>query len=498
MSEISFNTVPPNTRVPGFYPELDNSKANSGNVAFKSLLFASKTSEGSAIEGEIELVTRLKTAQELFGKGSDAAMACDIWFKNSVQPLWVMPVDDNSAGVAAQYAVTFSGTASGASTAAVLIAGKRFTFGIASGDDAAAVAQSFYDAIIGDANLPVTASISGDAVTFTAKNKGLNGNEIGFDFNSNGRENGEYFTGTTSVAVARSVDGAGNPDLFSLISKMGDEVYSMIILAYSDVANLNYFEEELADTETGRWGGLRKLYGHVFYGKSGSYADLITHSSARNNQHESVVALQSANQPMYLWATAAVAIIAPEAEQDPARPFQNLGLYGLTAPKKSSRFTNFPEKNLMLSSGISTFDFTSSDAPLIQRMVTAYLENDSGDADDSYLDLNTMFISEFRLRRIRSLWNSHFPRHKLAKDGTIGDNIMTPSLAENWFFARYQEDIDAGICQDMDAYKSLIKSKISADNPDRLDVLETPIYINGMRVAGLLSSFIFTSSKESA
>ena len=489
---ISFNTIPASTKIPGFYPELDNSLANSGNVAFKSLLFASKTIDGSAIEGEIELVTSFKTAQDLFGKGSDAAMACEIWFKNSVQPLWVMPVDDNSAGVAAQYAVTFSGVASGASSAAVLIAGKRFTFGIASGDDAAAVAQSFYDSIIGDANLPVTAAISGDTVTFTAKNKGLNGNEVGFDFNANGRVNGEYFTGTTAVAVARSIDGAGNPDLLSLISKMGDEVYSMIVLAYSDAANLDYFEEELADTETGRWGGLRQLYGHVFYGKSGSYADLITHSLTRNNQHESVVALQAANQPMYLWATATVAMIAPEAEQDPARPFQNLELYGLIAPKTTNQFLDFPEKNLMLSSGISTFHFSDSGDVFIQRMVTAYRENDSGDADDSYLDLNTMFISEYRLRRVRALWNSHFPRHKLAKDDTIGDNIMTPKLAKDWFCARYQEDIESGICQDMASYKQEIRVEIDSDDSNRLDVWEVPMYISGLRVTALKSSFIFS------
>ena len=86
---------------------------------------------------------------------------------------------------------------------------------------------------------------------------------------------------------------------------------------------------------------------------------------------------------------AAVTAALDAAEPDPARPRQTLALPGVLPPAPAERFTR-EERNLLLFDGISTLYADAGDVVRIERLITSYQESPTGEADISYLDIETV------------------------------------------------------------------------------------------------------------
>jgi phage tail sheath gpL-like len=397
MSQISFELIPNNWRVPGAYAEINNSFAIQGLVGqpYTVLIIGQMLSTGTATALEPMQVTNVNQANDYYGAGSMLAKMVARYKDNDQSTKTVcIGVEDDTSAAAAEGSITFTGTATQAGTIELYIAGTRIKAGVSAGDNATAIATAVNTAIATNSLVPVTSSVAAGKVTLTAKHKGENGNAIDVRFN--------YYTGQkipagVTTAITLMNGGATNPEISSVITAMGDTWYNTIVMPWTDAANLTALEQELSD----RYGPMKAIDGIAIAAHRSNHAGLTTLGQSRNNPHCSV--FESNGYPINPEERAAMltARISFAAQNDPARPFQTLSLKDDMPPKESDRFTMY-ERNLLLFDGISTTTVDAGGVVRIERAITTYTENQFGGPDPSYLDINTLFTLSY----LRYTWRA--------------------------------------------------------------------------------------------
>uniref|UniRef100_UPI001968612B phage tail sheath subtilisin-like domain-containing protein n=1 Tax=Pseudomonas viridiflava TaxID=33069 RepID=UPI001968612B len=160
----------------------------------------------------------------------------------------------------------------------------------------------------------------------------------------------------------------------------------------------------------GRWSWARQLYGHVCSAKRGTVGTLVAAGQLRNDQHITIQAVEmAAPQPVWLQAAALAARTAVFISADASRPTQSGTMPGLDPAPASQRFT-LTERESLLRYGIATAYYEGGYVR-IQRSITTYQKNAYGQADNSYLDSETMHQSAFIIRRLQGVITSKYGRH---------------------------------------------------------------------------------------
>lgn len=494
---VSFNTIPSGIRVPLFYAEMDNSAAATPTDESKSLLIGQML-DGTAEVGVPVTVSTAAMAKKLFGRGSMLARMVEAYRTvDSFGQLVCIPVKDGLSAGAATGKAEVKGEALEAGTLSFYIGGERIQVAVKTGDAGETVAIALSDAISLKKDLPVTAGAVSGVVTFTAKTKGTVGNGIQLGVNLRGLINGEAMPAGISVKITAMNGGTVDPEVADAIKAMGDEAYDFIGCPYADTAVLDAFQTEMNDT-SGRWSPYRMLFGHVYTAKRGDINTLKSFGTARNDQHATIVGVEPAMPTAVEEVLAAyLARTAVFISADPARPTQTGALTGVMASAVGKRFI-LTERQTLLENGIATLT-TVSGTVQIERAVTTYQRNAMGDADASYLDSETLHTSAYILRRLKSIITSKYARHKLADDGTrygAGQAIVTPSVIKGELVAEYARLELKGICENRDLFKAHLIVERNADNPNRLDVLFPPDYVNQLRIFALLNQFRLQYSEE--
>lgn len=370
---------------------------------------------------------------------------------------------------------------------------------VVNGDDVAAVAASIKDAITADVSLPFTASSAAGVVTLTARHKGLSGNEIPVTLNYYGFGGGEVLPAGIQIAVAVGAAGTGAPVLTGAMAAMADEPFDYIGHPFNDTASVNTFATEMNDT-SGRWSYARQLYGHVYTAKSGTLSELVAAGDQFNHQHITLAGYEPTTQtPVDELAASRLARVAVFIRNDPARPTQTGELVGMLPAAKGQRFTMMEQQSL-LAHGVATA-YVESGTLRIQRDVTTYKKNAYGAADNSYLDSETLHTSAYVLRRLKSVITSKYGRHKLANDGTRfgpGQAVVTPAVIKGELLATYRQLERAGIVENYDLFKQYLIVERDANDPNRLNTLFPPDYINQLRVFAVVNQFRLQYTEESA
>ena len=487
---VSFNTIPSGIRVPLFYAEMDNSAAATPTTQTASLLIGQMLEGGKAVAGTPVYVSTPAMAKELFGRGSMIARMVEAYRKvDSFGQLVVIPVADGS-GTAATGKVTCTGTAAEAGTISLYIGSDRVQVAVTEKMTAENAAKAIADAIALNKDLPVTAQASTGAVTLTSKNKGTLGNDIVIAVNLRGAINGEKDVMGLGVEIEKMSKGATDPDLSVAIDAMGDEQYDFIGVPYCEAATLDKLSEKMNDT-SGRWSPFQMIFGHVYAAKRGDVNTLTTFGKNRNNQHETVVGIEPSLPTHTAEVLAAyVARTAVFISADPARPTQTGVLTGVMASPVGSRFVQ-NERQTLLENGIATLT-TTVGSVMIERAITTYQKNAYGDADASYLDSETLHTSAYVIRQMKSIITSKYGRHKLASDGTrfgAGQAIVTPSVIRGELIALYRRLELEGIVENADLFKKYLIVERNINNPNRLDVLFPPDYVNQLRIFAVLNQF---------
>lgn len=443
---ISFNNIPANIRVPGYYAEFDSSNAvaSVSSTSLRILVI------GQALEGP------LLDPQQMFHAGSglifgDGSMLSEgvaaVKGANNQTECWAIGVADPEGGVAATGTLSFGGGATASGTIALYIGGLRITMVAAQGDDAAALAVKAAAAINTPLNSMVTAVSDGDDVTVTAKHSGVFGNDIPI---MHSIEDDEMLPAGMTLGITAMAGGAGEIDLETIWAAIGDEQYNIILLPSASSAALNSAGEEVLR----RADPSQAIDALACAGLSANVTAAIAAGNAVNNQFITLLPAYESPEHPYILACAYYAVCAAAAEIDPSRPFQTLRVPSVYTPSRSARWTR-TEREALLRAGMSTFTVDAAGSLTVERPITTYKTNPSGAEDPAWLDINVPLSLANIRRTFRIAYALSYPRHKLADDGVIfgqGQAVVTPNVLRAKNAAIYIDLARAGQVDDTEGF----------------------------------------------
>jgi phage tail sheath gpL-like len=393
---------------------------------------------------------------------------------------------------AATFTATVTGTATAAGTIHLYIGGRHVPVAVASGDAAAAVATAISAANTADLDSYVSSNPVAGVVTFTARDKGTYGNDLRISDSYYGAVGGEILPAGISIAYTVPTIGAGDPTFTTAISNLGENQVEYVALPFNDATSLTAFETDFGFSDSGRWGFIRQLYGHIFTGKRDTYGNLVTFGGTRNSPQLSALGIEATSPtPIWEWIAAYTAKAARALSIDPARPLQSLHLEGVMPAPLQGRFL-MSELNTLATSGIATQRTFVDGVPTLARETTTYKTNLYGVSDDAYELVTTLATLARLLRNQRQAITSKYPRHKLANDGTrfgAGQAIVTPKTIKAELVSQYRIDEFNGLVEDGKAFKDNLIVERDPNDPNRVNVLYPPDLVNGLRIFAVLAQF---------
>lgn len=491
---VSFNTIPSSgLMVPLFYAEMDNSQANTATGSLPTVIFGHALADSAIPLNEMILVTSVSDLRQQAGAGSQLARMAAAYRKVDMGgQLWAIAIPE-PGGTEATGTIAAGGQVISAGVISLYIGTTRVQTVVAVGDTVTKIGTNMVSAINAITDLPVTAADAeppSGTITLTAKHPGLCGNEIPVSVNYYGSAGGEILPNGVTITITAMSGGAGAPDFNDAVASLGDEDADFIAFPYNDSASLDAIGLAMNDS-TGRWAPGRQSYGHVYSAKMSDLATLQAFGTTRNDQHVTVNGIELVTQTCAdEWAAAETARNAVFIRADPARPTQTGQLDGCLPAPVGKRFQK-TQRNTLLNSGIATSYAQGSNA-FIERAVTTYQKNKYGEKDNSYLDSETLHTSAYVLRALETCVTSKYGRHKLANDGTRygpGQAIVTPSVIKAEMCSQYQIMEEAGIVENFDLFKKYLVVERDANDPNRVNVLFPPDYINQLRVFALVNQF---------
>lgn len=487
---VSFNQVPNNLRVPVVVAEFNSSKATQGSslLTYKALLIGQKLNTGTATADTLVRVNNIADVIAAAGRGSELADAAVGWFaSNTSTELWLGVLADNGAGAAATGSIVFTAAATGSGTISFYFGGVLVQVGVNAGDLTTAMATNTAAAINAKADLPITAAVAGSTVNITFRHKGTIGNAYDVRANFNVGDLAQSPAGAAWTITALS-GGTTAPSLSNLIAAMSDIWFNVWSHPYTDATSLTAIETELAT----RFGPMRSQDAVAITSVSGTLSSLATIGTGRNSPSSIIIAQTGVSPltPPWRHGAGVAGLVAFYGAQDPAQPFNTLIVPGTVATAETDQFDT-TERDALLHDGIATTKRGPGGVVMLDRIITTYQFNPSGQQDTAYLDATTLLTLMFLRFDFRNRM-SRFARHKLADDGTRfapGQPVMTPSLGRAELLTWFSDNEALGLVEDKDAFKKNLQVVRNQQDPNRLDFLVPPNLVNGLDVIAALFQF---------
>jgi len=489
---IAFSHIPANLRVPGTYFDIDGSGANSGQQQLRTLIIgqalAGTPYAALGVVGVPAISLGAADARANAGYGSMLAlMVGQSRARDSFGEVWVLPLADDPAAVAATGSTALSGVASVAGTLPLYVNFVAVPVLVPAGMAAAQLATATAAAVNALPDLPVTAAVSAGTVTYTAKNKGLAGNDLDIRMAYRGPLGGEVVPAGIAVTMTAMAGGTTNPSLAVPLLSLADMGFEVVVSAYSDSASLDALRSFM-DDNTGRWSWQHKRYGHVYAARSANLSAATTFGASHNDQHLTVLPMDGCPlSPPQIAADYAAAVME-SVRADPALPLQYLST-NIPAPSPQRRFAPV-DRNTLLYDGLSTYKVVGG-AVVIERLVTTNQLNAAGAVDTSYLNCETMHCLGYVCRDLDSFLSTIFARSKLTADNVkipAGSALVNPAVIKATVDTRYRYLCEVlGVCQDPDGFA--LSSRAELAGGGRVNVY-APIRLMGqLRIMAISVAF---------
>ena len=449
------------TRDPGIRFALDNSRANTATSGRRVLIIGQMLASGSAGAGVATISAGPSDAVTKYGAGSQCAIMVSRYRAlDSQGEVWVLPLIDDAAAVAASGSITIGGAATASGTLSLYILDTLVPVLVTVGDTASAIATNMVSAIGGVAGLPVSVAVDSAnpaKINVVARNKGACGNDFALSLNVLGTGAGQQTPAGITVTFAQMAGGTQNPTgLMAALSGLGDRVYDLFIHPFTDPASLDIFKS-VFDGLTGRWAPDEQLYGVGITAYRGTYGQATAFGLTQNDPHTSIMGISDSPSPPMAWAAEIGACAAISMRTNPALPVTGSGgALNVLPPSDAGRFVS-SQRNSLLWDGISTHTVDDSGTVQISRLITTYQTNAAGQPDDSYLDIETLLTAEVALPDMRTYLSSLFGGYGLVADGTVipaGAKFTTAQLVGKAIAARYRWQATQMWVQNPDTFAS--------------------------------------------
>lgn len=204
---ISFEQIPDGILTPLYILEVSNRAAEGGpaEIAYSALLIGQMTEDGTAEPEVRRLVTSADQVATLCGRGSILHRMSIAWFRlNKFTECWILPVEDDDAGVAASGSIDLTGPAAESGALSFRFCGEAVRVAVAAEDTAAEMAEALRDALAELPDLPI--DVDGAKYTATVGGTATDGTyRLAFD--------GFGLGAPVNVDVVRATTPAANADL---------------------------------------------------------------------------------------------------------------------------------------------------------------------------------------------------------------------------------------------------------------------------------------------
>jgi phage tail sheath gpL-like len=481
-------SIPSNLRIPFTAVAFDPSQATAGPAVlpWQALLIGQKLSTGAATADTVVRCTSVADAIAAGGRGSMLQDMAVGWFAiNPFIPLQLGVLADNGAGAQATGSIAVTGPATETRPIAFYFGGTRIEVAVNSGDAATAIATNITAAITAAADLPITAATVSASSNLTFRHKGPSGNA--FDVRHSFLP-GEKLPAGVGITITAMSGGTTPPTLTNLFASIASIWFQIWAHPYTDSTTLGVIETELAS----RLGPMRSIDGVAITSANGNSSTLATLGTARNSPSSCITAQTGASPltPPWRFAAETAALAASSASDDPAQPFNTLAYANAMATAPTDQF-DAVTRNTLLFDGIATSKLGPGGVVQMERLITTYQLNPSGQPDVAYLDATTMFTLQYLRYTLRSAFLK-YARYKLADDGTkfdAGQKVMTPSLGTSVVMTWFTEMEAKGLVEDRAGFKAGLAVVRDPTDRNRLNILVPPNLVNGLDVVATSMQF---------
>jgi phage tail sheath gpL-like len=424
---MDFSEIPVDRLEPAVLVEIRANYRTAGIFAYpdKALIVGQKLAAGTLAPGQMVQITRAEEGIGYFGRGSIGAEQVAAFKKaNRYTPLYVMALADAGGAVKATGTFTFVGAVAAASTIRFKIGGRQVRITALTTDTPTTLAAKLVAAITADLDMVATAAAVAGVVTVTSRHGGEVGNEIDLRVDT---KNEPIPAGLTITVVAMS-GGSGNPLLQAALDVVANTWITKLTFPWNDATNMAAAAEWLRV----RFLATSKLDCHAFVCKRGTFGELGTFGALTNSAFMTNGGLKKSPTSSWVIAASKMGVAVFHLNNDPARQLRSLVLPGVEAPDPADQFID-SENDLLLRTGITTFNCLSDGSVSISRMITTYKTTSLGTADRAWLDI----MVPATMSRIRYDWSTYvslmYPRSKLVDDNSAAA-----------FASRFDNDEDPG------------------------------------------------------
>jgi phage tail sheath gpL-like len=494
---VSFSAIPPNLRVPLFSAEINNSQTNANQQAQRVLLIGGTLNavplvpvfmpppSGSGATGAMQ------AAAAQFGFGSMLSMMVGKYRLNDgFTEMWVLPMPDPSGGAAATGQLVFSGTATAAGTLNIYVGDVLTQVGVTAGQAAASVASAV-SAALAAANLPVTSAVTTGTVTLTTKHKCVEMNALNLSLNDGGAQAGQYTPAGLTVSVTGFSGATGTVVWTNVVAALGTLDFDFIITSYNDSVAQSALTALMSDSG-GRWNWQNQQFGGIWAADVDIATNLLTFGAALNDQHTVTWGVTGTHTTPWEVAAAATGACVPSIIAQPNLPLQTRIVLGIAPPVSPGVIPSKSTLNSLLTTGIAALTFDRTGVCRVVRAVTTYQTNGFGVADQSYLDVGTLYTLAAIVRRLKGMVTQRYSNVLLVDDGTLvgaGIPAVSPKIIRNDLIMEYAIMEDIGLTENTAAFAAGLIVVRNQSDPTRVDVLFDPHVVTGLAIFAVATQF---------
>lgn len=481
-----------NTDIPqfdsGFIRFCLDDTANSYADGAKTVVLAPKLASGTQAPNTVGRIVSYEDALNKAGAGSIAADMCRLFLEAYPEgKLYLLPVEDDAASVAAEYTLTVTGAPTEAGALIFQIYEQDYVVPVPLAATDAQIATAIATRLNGNPVFPFTAAAAAGVVTLVARNKGLTGNNLAVRFNP---YLGDKFPDGVTVALAQTVTGAGFPDVTAAVDALGVCQYDLIALGFYAETEVRKVADHI---RTVGWAcGNSTTFGHLYYGyPAASVPAAVTYASAINDPARSAIpVMPNYHIPIWRFPAAAAARQAYSADQDVSRPVvrDNGLLTGLTDGYECRGLFSGIEKEALADAGLVVWDVSPSGTLWIEENRTFWKVDKLGVPSRTWRFVETRFQLVHLIREVRKIFWTEYGSHALVSNGTkvkSGRRVVTPNILKARL-NRFLRDYDGLLIDSGGNFDNMVKVERNTDDnvngdPDRVDILFDPDLVNQLR-----------------